>query len=555
MLVKYLQKEAPLSSDVLPPPSSTRLWSKWAALLLLAALLTATRSSDLSGPIDEPHSWRQCDTAFYAYSFHIDQADFLRPAVCWMGNHRTTIFEFPLVEWLMACTYDLFGYHLALARCVTLLFFSGAAFYLYLIVRRFGGERLALLTMTVYSLLPLSWFYSRAIHVDFAAVFFAHMMTYHLIRCSDRWSLGHLTAATIGGVLGFLIKVPYLFYFVIPLFLMILWRRSWRGLFALGVSLGIASISFLLWRHHVDVINGAVPDWSFIPGYRKMVDMGSWYFGALEMRTDWGVWHTLLTRIGRDILTPPGVVLLSFGAITSVICLIKHRTYHVVLLWGWGVGVVSYVLIFLNLNVIHDYYQIPILAVTSIFIAMGLNAPLLIRGRRGALGVTVSLVMGAWLMQASWQCAKTAYGSPDNVRQYAAELLEELTPEYACVIVAPDIPGTDSRDPRILARAHRVGWSIYKRNLSHEIIAALILEGATHLAILAQFDDVITSAYGYDVTTYSVGIGRWKLLYCDLTKIEEHQLENGRGQAESAIALATCTTEARATLLCIDSVR
>jgi len=58
-------------------------------------LLILPRIQHLIGPIDDPHSWRQCDTAQYAYAFYQNGTDLLRPSVCWMGNHKTVILEFP----------------------------------------------------------------------------------------------------------------------------------------------------------------------------------------------------------------------------------------------------------------------------------------------------------------------------------------------------------------------------------------------------------------------------------------------------------------------------
>jgi hypothetical protein len=177
-------------------------------LLFCLALLLATRAGHLTGPVDEPHSWRQCDTAYYALDFHREGIDLFHPAVCWMGGHRTLALEFPLPEALMALAFDLFGFHLAVARLVTLLFFCGSAVYLFLLVRRLFGERAAWPALAVYLVLPLGQFYSRALHVDFSAVFFAHAMAWHLLRGYERRSALHNLAGVFSAPSPFWSRRP-----------------------------------------------------------------------------------------------------------------------------------------------------------------------------------------------------------------------------------------------------------------------------------------------------------------------------------------------------------
>ena len=168
--------------------ASWRRPSRLLMLVCLAVLWVGPRIPHLTGPIDEPMSWRQCDTAQYAYSFFREEISLLRPPVAWMGSHKTVVLEFPLPELLMAMAYRAFGHHLELARLVTLTFFLASACYLALIVRRLFGSRLAFSCVAIYGVLPLGLFYSRAIHIDFAAVFCAHALVYHSMRACDEGS-------------------------------------------------------------------------------------------------------------------------------------------------------------------------------------------------------------------------------------------------------------------------------------------------------------------------------------------------------------------------------
>src|SRR5207248_679692 len=105
----------------------------------------------------------------------------LRPSVGWMGAHKTVILEFPLIEAIMAAAYLWFGPYEVVARLVVLAFFAGSAVYLFLIARILVSTAVAWLATWMYLVLPLGVYYSRAVHIDFAVIFFAHAMAYHML--------------------------------------------------------------------------------------------------------------------------------------------------------------------------------------------------------------------------------------------------------------------------------------------------------------------------------------------------------------------------------------
>jgi 4-amino-4-deoxy-L-arabinose transferase-like glycosyltransferase len=281
----------------------------------------------------------------------------------------------------MALMYDFFGFHLSLARLVTVLFFAGSTVYLYLIVRHLMWKRLAFIAASVYLILPLSLFYSRAVHVDFFAVFFAHAMAYHLIRAGQGPSRGHLIAGLAGGCMAFLIKAPYAFYFALPLLALMIRRREFGRIVFLIVGLGVPVFVFILWRSYAEAVNGGAPAWGFVPGYFKLVKMENWYYGPLEMRWNLTVWQTLFERFIYEVASPAGTGLFFVGASLSFVRLLKGRSEADLFLWTWLLGVLSYVVVFLNLNFIHDYYQIPLLAIVSVFIAIAIELPIRSFGR------------------------------------------------------------------------------------------------------------------------------------------------------------------------------
>jgi hypothetical protein len=207
-------------------------------------VLFVPRLFHLRGPLDDPHSWRQCDTVGYSLDFARRGLDLLHPAVSWLGAHRTLIFEFPLPEAMSALLYRAFGAGPHWDRVVGLLFFAVATVYLHAFVRWAAGARTAWLTTLAWLAFPLGQFYSRAAHVDFAATAGAHALLYHGARAARERSWPHAAAAAAGGALAALIKAPYLIPVLGPLGLLALSASGIGGLALLGGALVVTAGCF-----------------------------------------------------------------------------------------------------------------------------------------------------------------------------------------------------------------------------------------------------------------------------------------------------------------------
>ena len=450
----------------------------------LLALLVVTRMGHLAGPIDEPHAWRQSDTAQYALAFFQSGIDLLHPSVNWMGNYKTVAFEYPLPEALMALVWRVFGYDLLYARLVVLMFFAGSAAYLYLIVRRFATEGFAALATAVYLVLPLSLYYSRAVHVDFAAVFLAHAMCFHILRLLDGIRVRDLILGASAATLAFLIKAPYAFYFALPLGIVFLQQRNWRAAAWAAACTVPALAAFAWWESYSAALNGAAPDWSFIPGYQKIINMGSWYFGQPGMRTDPATWWRLLDRFRHEVASPVGFWLALAGAIATFGRPLRKHRAALLVLWVWLVGAGIYVAIFINLNFVHDYYQMPLLAVTSVFIALGIATPqwyLSEKRANQASAILAVLVAASGIIYANKHDYK-----PDNNREEAGQFIASHSPVGVPIVAATDIDYTDCRDPRFLFRASRYGWSLAVKDLKPEVLHGLYDQGARQVFLLQE---------------------------------------------------------------------
>jgi Dolichyl-phosphate-mannose-protein mannosyltransferase len=470
----------------LPHSAASRATSFRSAPWWLAAIvLVALRLGHLGGPLDDPHSWRQCDTVVASLQFYRHGIDLLHPVVCWLGAHRTLLFEFPLVEALSAMLYHVTGPIPLGDRLVALAFFLLATVYFHRIVRRLAGRRPAWLATLVWLALPLGQFYSRAAHVDFAATALAHMLLFHTLRAFERRDLRHAAIAAGAGALAAMIKAPYVLPLLPPLALAWLAAPALVTLGLGAVSMGGTAIAFALWRHHVDATNAAAPDWSFLPGYYKEVNPLGWYFGQPHQRFELEPWIRLSRRLLHDVATPLGAIAAAFGlgwqdrrtsSTRADAFRLEARAFGL----AWALGAFVYLLVFFPLNVIHNYYQIPFLAPAALFAGLGLDR--LWKHHAGAGAAALALLLVGTL----WTVHSLGYYRVDWLRVEAGRAISAHVPE-GDLVVASDF-GAGYSDPRLLARADRMGWSVAIPDLTPERIARLDSLGARWVAVVTDPD-------------------------------------------------------------------
>jgi len=479
--------------------------------LLLAVLLLGLRFLHWGAEIDNPHAWRQCDTAYYIQDFYENGIDLLHPEVCWMGSYGVTALEFPLSEAIVAVAYHIFGEDHRVARAVFLLFFVGAVFFLWKIMCRLYDERIAWLTSLVFMALPISLFYSRAIHIDFTALMLGLWGVNELLKGFTSRSWHHWLLSSILLSLALMIKAPIMFAMV-PLLAYLFFRQPqfWR-LWKLGLLMLIPLISFIAWRAHVAVINGGVPDWSFLPGHMAIVNMSGWYFGSWEMRTDGHMWGILLSRLSLEL---GGVLGL---ACMVLACFVVRRGRAILLIWIGGT--IVYLLVFFPLNFNHDYYQIPLLP------CIALGAALLLSFVSQKINPWLALALLVLLMGENiWRSEFTQY--PHSRRFYTVnELYVEVgnkinahTDDSDLLILSD--PFQDPRNPTLMYQTGRKGWVMNLSNLSPDRIRKLKDAGATQWVILTNE----SHPYPLEINTFLTEFPQ-KVLYPFSARGQNWQLE------------------------------
>ncbi len=413
--------------------------------------------------IDEPHSWRQCDTANYILDFYNNGINLLAPSVCWMGWYKTVLFEFPLPEALCSILYHLFGPYHIVARFFFFFFYIVGVYFFYKILLLYADRKIAQIASIIYTLLPLSLFYSRAIHIDFFALCFAFGMFYYYAVGIKNRSWKKMLIAGIYATICFLVKAPYAFSFLIPLLYIITKENAWKYCFQHFYYFLFPVCFFLFWIYKSNSINSLAPDWSFIPNYHRFNDNFNWYFGKFEHRFIARSWGTLLSRFLNDVMGGSiGCLLFFLGIAISF-----YRKVNLIFCL-WLLGVLIYFFVFFNLNVIHNYYQIPFLPIVSFFMAVA------IVGIISKINSFSQFLMPIILLGLAFQSiafSKQEFFKIDDEQHIIGNYINKNTKSDELVLVSVD--GLSVHCPNILYRARRNGWSVPTADISGEIVFRL----------------------------------------------------------------------------------
>lgn len=434
-------------------------------IFVIILFLIIFRLFHMDATVDDPHSWRQFDTKQYIEGYYYDNTPFLEPTVCWMGGHKTLILEFPLPEYMVAQLYKVFGPHLIVARLFFLLFFALAMLYFYKALRFIFDNYVPEITVLVAGMMPLAFYYSRAIHIDYFAISFAMAMLYFAMKAIRNQHLTSLLISVFCGIIAIMVKAPYAFYLAIPILVFAFTEKKLKWFLFRSPLYLIPVVLFLFWLKYTKSVNNQIPDWDYIPNFNKFTEMSYWYFGTMQQRMISQNWINILERIQHEILGVFGIFLLVFG----VIFYKKSKAYWWAL--SFFLGTILYLVIFFNLNVIHNYYQLPFVLSLGILVAMGIQWLIdkLPSNRTSAFALMIVLI-GVSVSE-SITYSEGNYFSENYYVKRVSEEIRKRTSRDDLVIVS--FGGLTPQCPLILQPAGRYGWSIPIHDLTPGMIYEL----------------------------------------------------------------------------------
>lgn len=416
---------------------------------ILVCIVVSVRLYRIQAPLADWHSWRQSDTASVARNYIKFGFDILRPRYDDLSNIPSgkdnpsgwRMVEFPLYQFIgagLARGYPQISIEVWL-RLVSVFASAATTVFLVFLVSRRTNMLGGVLTGLVYALLPYSIFYGRTILPETFAVFWAVLSLFLLSRVKNGTKGNWLTVifAAVSGAIALLIK-PTAGFLLIPAPYVLLkgfgFSKNWIiGLFAYCI-IGLAPLFW--WRGWILQFPEGIPSYSWLLNSNNIRFKGAWF-------------HWLFAeRLGKLILGYWGLIPLAVG-------LLMKPTKDEGWFFRWlFAGSLLYLIVFATGNVQHDYYQIILLPVVSIFVGKGLSFLLTNTVFSKYVSYGLFTICCLFTFAFSWYTMRTFYwiNRPEIVE--AGRIADELIPKTAKVI-APY-----NGDTTFLHQTNRQGWPI-----------------------------------------------------------------------------------------------
>lgn len=431
--------------------------------------------SDLVGV----HVWRQVQTQSVVLNFYEEDFNVLNPRLNPRGSgDGIERLEFPLMQWLFACFYKVFGNHLVITRVLTFLVGIGTLAGMYFLVKNLFKDRLAAL--------------AGAWALNFSPAFFYYTVNPlpdNFALCCAVWGLAFFyhwyetrrdTRLFIAGFffsMAAVCKLPFVLFFCAPFVCFLyefLQKKEIRVLAFHSLAMVLFLVPAAAWYAWV------IPSWHN-NGVTK---------GILDNQIPVA---QMLRYVSDNLVSILPEMLLNYAAVPFFIAgffyMFDRKAYRdkrFLHLAGLGAAVIFYFLFEINMIAnVHDYYLFPF--VPLLFVIVSYGALQLLNGSnasvRAALLLMLLMPLTAFLRtRNSWN--PDAPGFNKDWLAYKTEL-RALAPRDALCVA-----GNDFSYQIIFYYIDKKGWPFAGDNLTAAKLSGMIQEGAQYLYSDArQVDD------------------------------------------------------------------
>jgi 4-amino-4-deoxy-L-arabinose transferase-like glycosyltransferase len=410
--------------------------------ITVSILAVAVRLIWINQPYIDNWSWRQSDVAAIARNYFQGGFHFAHPQIDWAGDQPGYVgTEFPVLPFLAAICYKIFGVHEWVGRIQAVILFAVSLPFFFLLVRKISGEIAAVWALFFYSFAPLGIMAGRCFMPDMPSLALSIIGLYFFQRWvaeSERARSTSFLVAAIGISLSILIKLPSaiigapLACIALQRFRLSVFRRLDLWFFA-----AIALLPSALWYGHAYQVA-----LQFYPHH---------FFGAGGVKIMPVAWYLkIATQIATSTLTP---VLLLLGGAGVLIT----RSTSSARPFRWWVTAMILFIVIVGYGNRHQWYQLPLIPIAAAFA----GATCVFVGSKissRAVKLTFSILLAALLSFSAFLYARYFYQPSAAPLRGAGLKLKATTPASALVAAA------DNGDPTVLYYAERKGWHFLENN-------------------------------------------------------------------------------------------
>jgi len=466
--------------------------SQKALLVALLILYLGMRLVTIQAPYLDRPFWKEIDYIQISVNYSKNGFNFFRPELTWPAEPpRITAMEFPLVPYLAAILYRLFGFNVYTVRGITLFAFLLLSLYTYRLCKREINPVVGLLAALSSTIIPLGTWYSNMLFSDPLMVACEVMAVFHFADWVDCRRRRDLAISLSAFSLAVALKVTPL-YLLLP-FAWLLYRKDKldhhqykTALF--GVTLAL--IFPALWYSYAYYLKVTSIDvFGIIGGHNK--------FQTFTMLSD-PVWYKTMTyRLGREVL---GGEIGSFLALLGFLSVwvLRRRTVF----YPYLAGILVFFAIVAEGQIDAPYRQLSAVPIFSVFLALGsvfavagliAFLQLVMPSRLSLNTTTAGLLVGASLLILTTAVQKNSQlpfkkdpsrpGDPPSW-EWATTIKQYVHPRSRLVTMGEysiHVGGNDL-SPLIYHYTGLQGWSLQKDEWNLQLIEDLRNKGATLLA-------------------------------------------------------------------------
>jgi len=417
------------------------------------------------------HSWRQTQTQSTINNFYEEDMNILNPRRNERGNGEGIFrMEFPLMQWLVASSYHVFGNNIVVTRLfmfvIGLLSILGMYKLLFVL---FNKELLALIGAWAFNFSPSFYYYT------------INPLPDNLALCCSIWGLvmffswkksNRSILLILCGVLlsiGALCKLPFIIYFIVPgTFLLVEMFRTKLYKKTISNSLLVFNPLLFPFAWYLTVI----PQWK-----------GNGIVGGMFDNST--TFSTLVDYLQHNLISTLPELLLNYGSVLFFIAgfyfLVKKKAFrnaNFILIFVLSIGVLAYFLFEINMIAkIHDYYLFPFYPL--LFMLVGYGAFCLYSLEKPIFKIiTISLLcilpITCYIrMYERW--IPESPGFNKDLLEYKTEL-RDIIPNDALIIVGNDVSRYIS-----FYYIDKKGWGFDTDNLTSDKLTVMIDKGAQFL--------------------------------------------------------------------------
>ena len=339
----------------------------WIRLLLLL-VAQVDLWSRVDGIVDGDHFFRQSHVL--ANVDQMQEQGILRAPSTWNEDMFLRLYDVPLWQIVVTGLSSALGLPSALVA-------EGFAALLFAVLFALAWRLAVLLRLTplattvalaVLALAPIGRFWFAAASLDPFVVCIATASLCAWLQWQEPTSRERRWLAVswlLGALLATLAKAPVYLPAAATIMVVAVRQRGWRGLVAGPMLAFLATMlaALAIARVLTSAANVGLPGW---PDAAAEL---SWYFGSWQERSTWRPHGSVLTRIAREVMSVPGTV----ACLLALACVRRWRlpAQARVFVVAHALAAVGASLLFLHVNVVHNYYQLPCLVPLALLVGHG----------------------------------------------------------------------------------------------------------------------------------------------------------------------------------------